>query len=84
MYADASRAFELDSIKTAAASLTDDMMSFYGGHKPGGTPGLLPNPYYCEPPCPAHSSGRAALIHLARVGSRGPYGRPGRLLVLHG
>ncbi|KAK5654380.1 hypothetical protein OQA88_7289 [Cercophora sp. LCS_1] len=26
--------------------MTDDMMSFYHGHEPGGTPGLLPQPYY--------------------------------------
>ena len=52
MCADASCTIDLASIKTAAALLTDDMMSFYGGHKQGGTPGLLPAPYYCEPSCP--------------------------------
>lgn len=34
------------SLKSVASSMTDDMMSFYEGHKPGGTPGLLPLPYY--------------------------------------
>src|SRR4051794_36364979 len=72
MCSDASYVADLASIKTAAASLTDDMMSFYGGHRPGGTPGLLPAPYYCEPSMPnwypTHSSGRAALMHLPRVG----------------
>jgi len=29
-----------------AGSLADDLMSFYHGHEPGGTPGLLPDPYY--------------------------------------
>jgi len=37
-----------DSVKTVAASMADDMMSFYHGDEPGGTPGLLPEPYYCE------------------------------------
>ena len=23
-------------------------MTFYDGNKPGGTPGLLPGPYYCK------------------------------------
>ncbi|KAK0656478.1 glycosyl hydrolase family 76-domain-containing protein [Cercophora newfieldiana] len=35
-----------DSVKTVAASMADDMMSFYHGNEPGGTPGLLPDPYY--------------------------------------
>lgn len=26
--------------------MTKDMLSFYSGNKPGGTPGLLPDPYY--------------------------------------
>ena len=26
--------------------MTKDMLSFYNGNKPGGTPGLLPDPYY--------------------------------------
>lgn len=25
-----------------------DMLSFYSGDKPGGTVGLLPQPYYCK------------------------------------
>ena len=28
--------------------MTEDMMSFYNGDKPGGVPGLLPDPYYCK------------------------------------
>ncbi|TPX14497.1 uncharacterized protein E0L32_005461 [Thyridium curvatum] len=44
-------AYDLDinspaSIKQVAASLTQDLASFYNGDKPGGTPGLLPDPYY--------------------------------------
>lgn len=35
-----------DSIKKIASSMADDMMSFYTGNEPGGTPGLLPQPYY--------------------------------------
>ncbi|KAK0668599.1 family 76 putative glycoside hydrolase [Cercophora samala] len=35
-----------DSLKSVASSMTEDMMSFYSGDKPGGTPGLLPQPYY--------------------------------------
>lgn len=27
--------------------MADDMLSFYDDNKPGGTPGLLPQPYYC-------------------------------------
>lgn len=37
------------SIKSVAAAMTEDMMSFYKGNEPGQTPGLLPKPYYCEP-----------------------------------
>lgn len=36
------------SIKSVAAAMTEDMMSFYKGNEPGQTPGLLPKPYYCE------------------------------------
>ncbi|ERS98179.1 hypothetical protein HMPREF1624_04960 [Sporothrix schenckii ATCC 58251] len=35
-----------DSIKSVANSMAEDMLSFYDGNKPGGTPGLLPQPYY--------------------------------------
>ncbi|KAM7208908.1 mannan endo-1,6-alpha-mannosidase DCW1 [Naviculisporaceae sp. PSN 640] len=35
-----------DSIKTVASSLAQDLMSLYDGDKPGGTPGLLPPPYF--------------------------------------
>lgn len=45
-----------DSIKTVAASMAEDMMSFYHGHEPGGTPGLLPQPYYCKQCCPLRHS----------------------------
>ncbi|KXH62042.1 glycosyl hydrolase family 76 [Colletotrichum nymphaeae SA-01] len=45
--------YDLDSqeifiagIKTIARSMTEDLMSFYDGDKPGKTPGLLPDPYY--------------------------------------
>ena len=37
-----------DSMTTVARSMVDDMMSFYSGHHLGGTPGLLPKPYYCR------------------------------------
>lgn len=36
------------SIKSVAADMAWDMMSFYKGTQPGQTPGLLPEPYYCE------------------------------------
>ncbi|KJZ72567.1 hypothetical protein HIM_08091 [Hirsutella minnesotensis 3608] len=35
-----------DSIKSVAKNMADDMLTFYDGDKPGGTPGLLPQPYY--------------------------------------
>ncbi|KAM3436161.1 hypothetical protein MY4824_004466 [Beauveria thailandica] len=34
------------SIKDTAKGLAQDMLSFYTGNKPGGTPGLLNPPYY--------------------------------------
>jgi hypothetical protein len=38
-----------DSIKRIAKNMAEDMLSFYDGDKPGGTPGLLPKPpYYCK------------------------------------
>ncbi|EFY95471.2 glycoside hydrolase family 76 protein [Metarhizium robertsii] len=44
-------AYELDtnsttSILSVAKQMTADLMTFYDGDKPGGTPGLLPQPYY--------------------------------------
>jgi mannan endo-1,6-alpha-mannosidase len=42
-------AMSADSIKQTASDMTTDMMSFYTGDQPGGTPGLLPDPYYCRP-----------------------------------
>ncbi|KAK8024158.1 DFG5 protein, partial [Apiospora rasikravindrae] len=36
----------LDSIKDVSKSMARDLMSLYTGDKPGGTPGLLPQPYY--------------------------------------
>ncbi|KAK5991121.1 Mannan endo-1,6-alpha-mannosidase DCW1 [Cladobotryum mycophilum] len=35
-----------ESITSIAKQMTQDMLSFYNGDKPGGTPGLLPQPYY--------------------------------------
>lgn len=35
-----------DSIKRAARTCADGMMSFYNGNQTGGIPGLLPGPYY--------------------------------------
>ncbi|GKT96420.1 glycosyl hydrolase family 76 protein [Colletotrichum tofieldiae] len=35
-----------NNIKTIARSMSEDLMSFYDGDKPGNTPGLLPKPYY--------------------------------------
>ncbi|KAK4133345.1 glycoside hydrolase family 76 protein [Trichocladium antarcticum] len=35
-----------ESIKSVARSMSEDMMSFYTGNQPGGTPGLLPSQYY--------------------------------------
>ncbi|GJN77037.1 hydrolase 76 protein [Purpureocillium lilacinum] len=45
-------AYDLDpnsteSVTTIAKQMADDMLSWYNGDKPGGTPGLLPDPYYC-------------------------------------
>lgn len=37
-----------DSLKHAASFMAQDMMSFYSGDQPGGIPGLLPQPYYCQ------------------------------------
>lgn len=28
--------------------MAEDLLTFYTGDKPGGTPGLLPQPYYCK------------------------------------
>ncbi|KAJ6446824.1 glycoside hydrolase family 76 protein [Purpureocillium lavendulum] len=44
-------AYELDpnsteSVTTIAKQMAEDMLSYYTGDKPGGTPGLLPDPYY--------------------------------------
>lgn len=36
-----------ESVMTIAKQMADDMLSFYNGDQPGGTPGLLPDPYYC-------------------------------------
>jgi hypothetical protein len=38
----------LESVKTIAKQMADDMLSFYDGDKPGFVPGLLPEPYYCK------------------------------------
>ncbi|KLU83147.1 glycosyl hydrolase family 76 protein [Magnaporthiopsis poae ATCC 64411] len=36
-----------DSIKQVSRSITDDLINtFYTGHLPGNTPGILPSPYY--------------------------------------
>ncbi|KAK5115102.1 hypothetical protein LTR62_001799 [Meristemomyces frigidus] len=35
-----------NSIKTAASTIAHGMMSYYTGNLTGGTPGLLPGPYY--------------------------------------
>ncbi|KAK4569603.1 hypothetical protein LTR86_003366 [Recurvomyces mirabilis] len=37
---------DVDSIKTAASTIAHGMMSYYTGNLTGGTPGLLPAPYY--------------------------------------
>lgn len=42
---------DIASINSVASDMADDMMSFYLGDRPGHTPGLLPQPYYCES-CP--------------------------------
>ncbi|SPJ89596.1 related to DFG5 protein [Fusarium torulosum] len=34
------------SIKSIAKTIAKDMVGMYHGHEPGGTPGLLPDPYY--------------------------------------
>ncbi|KAI1494560.1 glycosyl hydrolase family 76-domain-containing protein [Biscogniauxia mediterranea] len=35
-----------DSIKSVSKDIAQDLMTFYTGNKPGGIPGLLPEPYY--------------------------------------
>ncbi|PNY30021.1 Mannan endo-1,6-alpha-mannosidase DCW1 [Tolypocladium capitatum] len=35
-----------ESVTAIAKQMAEDMLSFYHGDQPGGTPGLLPNPYY--------------------------------------
>jgi mannan endo-1,6-alpha-mannosidase len=49
--AQSARAITLDttdanSIKQAASTIAHGMMSYYSGNETGGTPGLLPGPYY--------------------------------------
>ncbi|CAH0040173.1 unnamed protein product [Clonostachys solani] len=44
-------AYDLDpnsteSVTATAKKMASDMLSYYNGDKPGGTPGLLPDPYY--------------------------------------
>ncbi len=36
----------VNSIQTAASTIAHGMMSYYTGNQTGGTPGLLPAPYY--------------------------------------
>ena len=38
---------EIASVKSISKSIAKDMVAMYHGHEPGGTPGLLPEPYYC-------------------------------------
>ena len=75
--------------------MADDMMTFYNGDQPGGTPGLLPLPYYCElhraRPTRTAAASQAALVTrnliyansypVYRVGGWCSYGSPDRLLV---
>ncbi|EME80593.1 glycoside hydrolase family 76 protein [Pseudocercospora fijiensis CIRAD86] len=35
-----------DSVKAAASTVAGRMMDWYTGNQPGGTPGILPQPYY--------------------------------------
>lgn len=35
-----------DSVKAAAKAVATNLMTFYTGDQPGGTPGILPQPYY--------------------------------------
>lgn len=37
----------LASITSIAKDIAADLVGMYHGHEPGGTPGLLPEPYYC-------------------------------------
>lgn len=39
--------FAVDSVHKVAKGVADDMLSFYTGNKPGGTPGILPQGYFC-------------------------------------
>ena len=36
----------LGSIKSAAKTIAEDMLSYYTGNQPGDNPGNLPPPYY--------------------------------------
>ncbi len=49
--------------------MVEDMMSFYTGNQPGGTPGLLPKPYYCALETPDSTSGERGILTL--VGGSG-------------
>lgn len=73
------------SIRSVAADMAEDMMSFYKGNEPGHTPGLLPKPYYCEPVMRIYirEFGLIADRFGHRVGGRRPHGHTHRLLVLH-
>ncbi|KAF4595374.1 glycoside hydrolase family 76 protein [Ophiocordyceps camponoti-floridani] len=55
-----------ESIKSVAKTMADDMLSFYNGDKPGGTPGLLPRPYYCM--CPRRLRGDSSYNRLVTQG----------------
>lgn len=60
-----------ESIKSVAKTMADDMLSFYNGDKPGGTPGLLPRPYYCM--CPRRLRGDSrCLTHWPQGGREAP------------
>jgi mannan endo-1,6-alpha-mannosidase len=36
----------IDSIKDACSEIIKNILTYYTGNKPGGTPGILPKPYY--------------------------------------
>ncbi|KAH6605185.1 glycoside hydrolase family 76 protein [Trichoderma cornu-damae] len=35
-----------ESVKSISKQMAEDLVAFYHGNEPGGTPGLLPDPYY--------------------------------------
>jgi hypothetical protein len=77
-----------ESIMSISKQMAEDLVAFYNGSEPGGTPGLLPDPYYCTYLL-SHSVfpvllRTKSLTNANRVGGRCYDGYSDRLLVLYG